>query len=150
MTSSLINVNPVRPTAGSYRWHLLSLRCAIEFGWPRKGFLGRGGLPGDAEERIYMILRALPFPLPLESGGKPSIFFRSDSKDLRVATGAVVDAAFALLADEDLERVYEGPVQLLKKHEDGRLVLTTWRSPKVIELLTSLNEGLEAIAQVLA
>jgi hypothetical protein len=150
MTGSLTGISRDPRKVNLYRLYLLSLRSAIANGWPKKGFLGHGGLSSRAQERIYQILRSLPFPLPLQSGGQPDIFFHSGSQDLQAVANAVLDATFTLLEEADLERVYRGPIQLLKKHEDGHLVLTTWTSPKVVELLARLTEGLEAVIQVLA
>ena len=131
----------------------LSLRSRIEFLWPQltrglRGLVSHNGLSKTQERSIKAILSSLP-TLAGEVDGAPQAFGQPED-DLLSAIGAVADAGFVLLEDEDLTRLYRGPVAVMEPGPDGALALDTLAAPTVGDLLSRLLSGLEQIGQILA
>ena len=132
---------------------LLSLRSRIEFLWPQltrglRGLVARNGLSKAQERSIKAILASLP-ALAADADGAP-VAFGQPEDDLLTAIGAVADAGFVLLEDEDLTRLYRGPVAVMEPGPDGALALDTLAAPTVGDLISRLLSGLEQIGQVLS
>jgi hypothetical protein len=132
---------------------LLSLRSRIEFLWPQssrglRGLMSHNGLSNTQERSIKAILASLP-ALAVDADGAPQAFGQPED-DLLTAIGAVADAGFVLLEDEDLTRIYPKPVELMEPGPDGALALDTLAAPTVGDLISRLLIGLEQIGRVLS
>ena len=141
-------------TPGDYRQRLLGLRSRIVFAWPpeptrREKLLGHGGLSRKSTERLREILLAFPTPLPLEVGGKPDFIIRPEDTDLLGAIDRAVDAAFALLGQEDMLSEYEGYVTVMGTGRPEEIGIKTLVKPQVFEVVSLIIEGLEAVIKCL-
>jgi hypothetical protein len=141
-------------TPDDYRQRLLGLRSRIVFAWPpesnrREKLLGRGGLSHKSTEMMRTLLLAFPTPLPLEMGGKPDYIMRPEETDLLGAIDRAVDAAFALLSQEDMLSEYPGYVTVMGTGRPEEVGIKTLVKPQIFEVVSLIIEGLEAVIKCL-